>query len=162
MDVVHARVEESVRIALPPNAGCDALLERIIGAAREVAGDADAVGFAAPGPFDYDNGVAWLGHKLEPLYGADLRSPLAHELRLPLHAVQFLNDADVFGLGEWWAGAAKGARESSRPHWGPGWEAPSWQTGRWSTTGMGSRRPVRSTDCGTTTLRSRRRSPGLR
>ena len=109
VDVVHARVEESIRIALPPNAGCDALLDRIIGAAREVAGDADAVGFAAPGPFDYDNGVAWLGHKLEPLYGADLRSPLAHELRLPLHAVQFLNDADAFGLGEWWAGAAKGA-----------------------------------------------------
>ena len=28
----------------------------------------------------------------------------------PVHAVQFLNDADAFALGEWWAGAAKGGR----------------------------------------------------
>jgi acetyl esterase/lipase/predicted NBD/HSP70 family sugar kinase len=109
VDLEHARVDESVRIALPPAAGRDVLLDRIVGAARDVAGDAGAVGFAVPGPFDYENGVAWLGHKLEALYGADLRSPLARALRLPVHAVHFVNDADAFALGEWWAGAAKGS-----------------------------------------------------
>ena len=99
-----------MRIPLPPNADRDELLDRIIGAAKEVAGHVDVVGVAVPGPFDYDNGVAWLAHKLEALYGVDLRSPLARELGLPVHAVQFLNDADAFALGEWWAGAAKGGR----------------------------------------------------
>ena len=65
VDLDQARVDESVRIALPPNADRDELLDRIIGAAKEVAGHVDVVGVAAPGPFDYDNGVAWLGHKLE-------------------------------------------------------------------------------------------------
>lgn len=110
VDLDHARVDESVRIPLPPEADRHVLLERIIHAARDVAGDVDAVGFAVPGPFDYGNGVAWLGHKLEALYGVDLRLPLARELRLPLHAVHFVNDADAFALGEWWAGAAKGSR----------------------------------------------------
>jgi acetyl esterase/lipase/predicted NBD/HSP70 family sugar kinase len=107
VDLAHARVDQSMRIPLLPSADRDVLLEWIIGAARDVAGDVDAVGFAVPGPFDYDNGVAWLGHKLEALYGVDLRSPLARALRLPVHAVHFVNDADAFALGEWWAGAAK-------------------------------------------------------
>jgi acetyl esterase len=110
VDLQHARVDESVRIALPPAADRAALLEWIVGAAKDVTGDVDAVGFAAPGPFDYANGVAWIGHKLEPLYGADLRSPLADALGVRANAVCFVNDADAFVLGEWWAGAAKGHR----------------------------------------------------
>lgn len=110
VDLEHARVDESVRIALPPAAGRTVLLERIVGAARDVDGDVGAVGFAAPGPFDYANGVAWIGHKLEALYGVDLRSPLAGALGVRADAVFFVNDADAFALGEWWAGAAKGHR----------------------------------------------------
>jgi acetyl esterase len=110
VDVERAYVEESVRIALPQGASRDVLLGRIIGAAQDVAGSAGTVGFAVPGPFDYENGVAWLGHKLEALYGVDLRSPLADALHKPANAVHFVNDADAFALGEWWAGAAKGSR----------------------------------------------------
>ena len=47
VDLDHARVDESVRIALPPTADRDELLDRIIGAATRVAVDVDAVGVAA-------------------------------------------------------------------------------------------------------------------
>jgi acetyl esterase len=110
VDLEHVRVDESVRIALAPGAGRDALVARIVRAATEVAGDADRVGFAVPGPFDYANGVSWIGHKLEALYGVDLRVPLADGLGLPRRAVRFVNDADAFVLGEWWAGAARERR----------------------------------------------------
>lgn len=110
VDLESVRVDESVRIALTPGAGRDALVGRIVRAATEVAGEADAVGFAVPGPFDYANGVSWIGHKLEALYGVDLRAPLADGLGLPPEAVCFVNDADAFVLGEWWAGAVRGRR----------------------------------------------------
>jgi acetyl esterase len=110
VDLEHARVDESVRIALPPAADRPVLLERIVAAAKEVADDVGTVGFAVPGPFDYATGVAWIGHKLEALYGADLRSPLAEALGVRAGAICFVNDADAFVLGEWWAGAAKGHR----------------------------------------------------
>lgn len=110
VDLEHVRVEESVRIALSPGADREALVGRIVRAATEVAGDADRVGFAVPGPFDYANGVSWIGHKLEALYGVDLRAPLAAGVGVPPEAVCFVNDADAFVFGEWWAGAAKGRR----------------------------------------------------
>jgi acetyl esterase len=110
VDLERVRVDESVRIALSPGAGRDALLAQIVRAATDVAGDAEGVGFAVPGPFDYANGVSWIGHKLEALYGVDLRAPLADGLGLPPRAVRFVNDADAFVLGEWWAGAARGRR----------------------------------------------------
>jgi acetyl esterase len=106
----EARVEAWVRIALPQDAAQDVLLAEIVGAAKQVVGDAEAVGFAAPGPFDYANGMAWLGHKLQALFGADLRTPLAHGLGLSPDAIRFVNDADAFVLGEWWAGAARDRR----------------------------------------------------
>lgn len=110
VDLDHVRVDESVRIPLIPGDGRDALVGRIVRAAAEVVGDADRVGFAVPGPFDYANGVSWIGHKLEALYGVDLRAPLAEGLGLPREAVCFVNDANAFVLGEWWAGAARGRR----------------------------------------------------
>ena len=71
-----------------------------------------ASGSPSPGPFDYARGIAWLDHKLEALYGVDLRAPLADGLGLPPEAITFVNDADAFLLGEWWAGAAAGQRRA--------------------------------------------------
>jgi glucokinase len=70
-------------------------------------------GVAVPGPFDYQGGVCLIRGvgKLEALYGVDLSRELAGALELDDRArVRFLNDADAFLLGEWWAGAAKGHR----------------------------------------------------
>lgn len=81
----------------------------IVGAASSVLRPGiDRLGVAVPGPFDYDAGVSMIEHKLRGLYGVDLRAELAGALRPPLHAVHFVNDAEAFLLGEWWAGAARG------------------------------------------------------
>ena len=94
-----------------PLAGSRAeLLDPILRATVAVSGpDTDAVGVAAPGPFDYERGICRLRHKLAALYGVDLRAEIASAIGLADRGrVRFVNDADAFLLGEWWAGAARG------------------------------------------------------
>jgi glucokinase len=95
------------RLALDPQASRGELLRRIRDAATAAAG-AERLGVAAPGPFDYELGVAWMRHKLAALYGVDLRGELADTLDVAPEAISFLNDADAFLLGEWLTGAARG------------------------------------------------------
>ena len=98
-----------VREELTSGAGRDDLLGRIRAAATAArSGQVEAAGVAVPGPFDYDRGICLLEHKLESLYRVDMRAELASALSLPPDAVRFLNDAEAFLLGEWWAGAARG------------------------------------------------------
>ena len=97
------------RISLLPGGGTSELLDDLVRAAAAVVRpDVRRLGIAAPGPFDYASGVSLIPHKLGALYGVDLRSELAAALTLPESAVHFLNDAEAFLLGEWWAGAARG------------------------------------------------------
>jgi glucokinase len=85
------------------------LLADIVRAASEVVRPGvHSLGIAVPGPFDYEAGISRIQHKLPGLYGVDLRSKLAVGLGMPEHSVRFLNDAEAFLLGEWWAGAARG------------------------------------------------------
>lgn len=72
---------------------------------------ADTFGTSMPGPFDYENGI---GHfegvaKFESLNGYDVRSGLLARLAPHTQAIDFLNDADSFLVGEWVSGAAVGA-----------------------------------------------------
>jgi glucokinase len=111
VDVGSASVVSASRVReeLPAGAGRDDLLGRIRAVAIAVrSGRVEAAGVAVPGPFDYDRGICLLEHKLESLFRVDLRAELASALSLPLHTVRFLNDAEAFLLGEWWAGAARG------------------------------------------------------
>jgi glucokinase len=112
VDLSSGSVEPGSRHRLPlVSDGTRAeLLASIVRAARSVAGRDDRrLGVAVPGPFDYDAGVSRIAHKLDALYGVDLRSELADALHLPdPAAVTFVNDAEAFVLGEWWAGAAYG------------------------------------------------------
>jgi glucokinase len=86
-----------------------AILERIVEAAQSIAtSETRRFGVAAPGPFDYGAGVSLVKHKLPGLYGVNLRRELAPALGLAEDAVSFVNDAEAFLLGEWWAGAARG------------------------------------------------------
>lgn len=104
--VVH---RSRARADLAPGAGRDELLARIRDTAHAARlGGTETAGVAAPGPFDYARGVCLLEHKLESLHGVDLRTELATALDLPPEAVRFVNDAEAFVLGEWWAGAARG------------------------------------------------------
>jgi glucokinase len=108
----NARAVENgsrTRVLLNPAGSGPELLADIIRAASEVVRPGiHRLGIAVPGPFDYEAGISRIQHKLIGLYGVDLRSRIAASLRLPAHAVRFLNDAEAFLLGEWWAGAARG------------------------------------------------------
>jgi glucokinase len=82
-----------------------------IAAAKAAAIDVDRITGAAlamPGPFDYENGISQMRHKLQPLFGFDLKAALATRFHWQPAQIRFLNDAAAFLLGESGAGAAKG------------------------------------------------------
>lgn len=100
------------RVSLDAGSSRETLLTTISKAAVEVAlPSIDRWGVAAPGPFDYEHGIAKIRGvgKLDNLYGVDLREHLARDLGLARpERMRFLNDAHAFVLGEWWAGGARG------------------------------------------------------
>jgi glucokinase len=78
----------------------------------------DGIGFAFPGPFDYQKGVSFISslNKFESLYGVDLRTELTMRLRQqqvfllhtsPSFHIVFENNVNMFALGEWFTGKAK-------------------------------------------------------
>jgi predicted NBD/HSP70 family sugar kinase len=112
VELATARVDAAsrTRVMLPPRANRSELIALLVGAAAALAPpEIRRFAVAVPGPFDYPRGISRITHKLEALRGVDLRRELAGGLGLPdERAVTFLNDADAFLLGEWWAGAARG------------------------------------------------------
>jgi glucokinase len=92
-----------------PAAGESGVLPRILEAAAAIATpELSHLGVAVPGPFDYAAGISRIRHKLGGLYGVNLRRELATTLDLgDRGAIAFVNDAEAFVLGEWWAGAAR-------------------------------------------------------
>jgi glucokinase len=86
----------------------DSLGTRAAHGQPEVAG----ASLAMPGPFDYENGVSWMTHKLPYLYGFDLRQALASRMGVAPDRVRFLNDAAAHLAGELTAGAAQGVRRA--------------------------------------------------
>lgn len=63
--------------------------------------EADGIGFAMPGPFQYKNGIAMFqrNDKYEALYEVSVASELAMYLNQPELNMRFLNDAASFGVG---------------------------------------------------------------
>jgi glucokinase len=112
VDLAAAALEPRSRVSVPLREAGDRaeLLDALSVAAEAIARpDIALLGVSVPGPFDYPAGVSRISHKLEGLYGVDLRSELGATLGLPdPAAVRFVNDAEAFLLGEWWAGAAGG------------------------------------------------------
>ena len=83
--------------------GCDSLK-------REGGFDLSHVGIAMPGPFDYQKGVSKMEHKFASLHECDVRQLLREAWKVTLNCpIRFANDANLFALGEYWAGAGKGA-----------------------------------------------------
>lgn len=85
----------------------------------EARGQIAAIGYAFPGPFDYEEGISYIRglNKFDALYGLPLRAKLeesmrAHPLLGPLLAADwrllFANDADLYALGEARFGHAAG------------------------------------------------------
>jgi hypothetical protein len=71
-------------------------------------GPVEGASLAFPGPFEYENGISRMTHKLPYLFGVDLRQALAARFVWQPAQVRFLKDASAFLLGEIGAGAAKG------------------------------------------------------
>jgi glucokinase len=72
----------------------------------------EGIGFAMPGPFDYESGVAWFKgvQKFDALFGVNVREELLRSLALPGDfRIRFQNDAACFAMGESFAGVAKDA-----------------------------------------------------
>jgi glucokinase len=71
-------------------------------------GEIGGASLAMPGPFDYENGISKMTHKLQSLYDVDLKGGVAGRFGWEPGQVRFVNDAAAFTLGEVGAGAAKG------------------------------------------------------
>ena len=97
------------RTHVNPNLGADELLEAWSNAALETLASRSIqhVGVAMPGPFEYDTGVSKLHHKFASLHNMNVGEALQKRLNAQV-PIYFGNDASLFALGEWWAGAAKG------------------------------------------------------
>jgi glucokinase len=69
-----------------------------------------AIGFAMPGPFDYENGICLIKgfDKYEALYGMNIRQELAVRTGIEAERIVFRNDADAFLDGEMFGGAGQG------------------------------------------------------
>jgi glucokinase len=97
--------------------GADAVVDRIVAMIAEVIAEVEAshgaksqdflgVGVGAPGPLDRENGVVVVAPNLG-WRNFPLRDEIANRIRLP---VTLDNDANCATMGEWWCGAARGAR----------------------------------------------------
>jgi glucokinase len=109
-------VDQAVRREMDGHLDSDALIREFVSAAEELQAPTGADwGVAMPGPFDYLNGVAhYTGvGKFDNLNGVDVRAELTRLLPGRPGSVSFINDASAFLVGEWLAGAARGADRSA-------------------------------------------------
>jgi glucokinase len=97
------------RAHVDPNGDAHYLLDAWANAAKQSLDNNSVyhIGIAMPGPFEYDTGVSRLQHKFASLYGLNVGAALQEKLNLKI-PIYFGNDASLFALGEWWAGAAQG------------------------------------------------------
>jgi len=74
------------------------------------------VGFAMPGPFDYENGIPLFtgaNNKYENIYGLNVPHELHKFWGLPVDfPIRFINDATAFAIGEDWVGKTCGSKKS--------------------------------------------------
>ncbi len=111
VDFASRSVEPRSRLseALPAAGSRAELVAALSRVTRSIAEpDIASLGVSVPGPFDYAGGVSEITHKLEALHGVDVRAELhAAVSTLDPAFIHFVNDAEAFLLGEWWAGAAR-------------------------------------------------------
>ncbi|MBB1286010.1 ROK family protein [Flavisolibacter sp. BT320] len=71
------------------------------------------IGIAMPGPFDYEEGIAYMQeqNKYDALYGLNIKSLLSEKLSIERNNISFMNDAACFLKGEVFGGAAKGCHK---------------------------------------------------
>jgi len=104
------------RIALRSDGSADEIIDTIARCATTLGSrlGESTLTLAMPGPFDYQAGIGRYEGvaKFDALNGVDVRAALFDALPKSPAAIEFLNDADAFGIGEWVRGAARGCRRS--------------------------------------------------
>lgn len=111
VDAADRTVRAVARAPIDPHGGAEELLDAFAAAAAGIDAPRAALwGVAMPDPFDYDTGVARFRGvgKFDALDGVDVGAGLG--TRLPgAGGFRFRNDADAFVIGEYLAGAGRGA-----------------------------------------------------
>jgi len=108
-------VEQSAcRVAVNSNGTKNEILDEWVLAIRKATKNYNieslsGIGFAMPGPFDYQGGIAWFERvqKFDKLFGVNIREEIQNRLNLSTDfPIRFLNDAACFAVGEAWIGEA--------------------------------------------------------
>ncbi len=97
-----------IRKSVDSDSTAPEILDAWADAIREAAGDfplseLSGIGFAMPGPFDYQNGIAWFENveKFNHLYGVNVMSEILMRFQLEeTYPIRFFNDAACFAIGE--------------------------------------------------------------
>ena len=98
------------------------------------------IGFAMPGPFDYENGISLMQsnmHKFETLYGMNIKSILSEKLNIPTAQIFFRNDAEAFLAGEIMSGSGRGYNKAIGVTLGTGLGTASYTNGKTIDTDLG-------------------------
>lgn len=114
LETIQPVADTRQRMAVNSRASKNEILDQWIAAMRLTTKNQNlpslsGIGFAMPGPFDYQNGIAWFEgvQKFEKLYGVNIREEIQNGLNLTADfPVRFLNDAACFAIGEAWLGEA--------------------------------------------------------
>lgn len=133
--------ESIVRRHVDTNASVDEVMAVFVDGIRAAAGGSldsiAGIGLAFPGPFDWEKGVCLITAgqgKFRNFYTVNVRSELQTRLGFS-GAIGFLNDAACFAVGEYAAGAAKGAKRALAITLGTGFGASFICEGKPVTTG---------------------------
>jgi glucokinase len=109
--------ERNLRASIHTHGEKDVILAEFATVLKQVAGEhlteVSSIGFAFPGPFDYEEGICLIPPalaKYEKLYGVNIRAELTQRLDFQ-GTMRFMNDAACFAIGEYRMG---GARDSKR------------------------------------------------
>lgn len=121
--LVDARSGELVphrlhRVKIHAHAERDALLQEFADAILHLCEGAitnvSSIGFAFPGPFDYEQGICLIPPELakyENLYGVNIREEMTRRLGFQ-GSMRFMNDAACFAIGEHRKGGARGSHRT--------------------------------------------------
>ena len=133
--------ESMVRRHVDTNASVDDVMAVFVDGIRAAAGGSldsiSGIGLAFPGPFDWENGVCLITAgqgKFANFFNVNVRNELKTRLSFA-GEIGFLNDAACFAVGEYAAGAAKGAQRALAITLGTGFGASFILDGKPVTTG---------------------------
>jgi glucokinase len=110
--------DRNLRASIHTHGERDVILAEFAEVLKQVAGEhlseVSSMGFAFPGPFDYEEGICLIPPalaKYEKLYGVNVKADLTQRLGF-CGSIKFMNDAACFAIGEYRLGGARGSERT--------------------------------------------------